>query len=323
MRQQRSHFCILLRLFALAALSFALNGCRTLSGGSGDPPDARAVAPPASGSLRAMAPVADPAVAALQPQALQDVNTLLAHGEALFAPGQGIACPIVYPLGAINRQLRVKGLPPEQPPLEYTLTMLSGACPRHDPETGGLEFDGPVRYILVTHKRISTSEADYDDVLFQERHTGTYVGGVPVGQHQELSRTLYRQYRRLLSGEYVEMNPRGRDAGKPVYSVLYRNHAASPAADQAAAPAGGSVDFFSPDWLAVPQETTVTVASYPDATRRVVTVYQNGELARRFRAKKINGQYLLHGWYEFIHPKKKRLCYQNAVQINAIACDDS
>ncbi|MGE0947067.1 hypothetical protein ACPWUU_00515, partial [Bordetella pertussis] len=66
--------------------------------------------------LRSLGPVPDPA-AALQARALRDINHLLTQGEALFAPEQGVSCPVSYPLEAVNRRLRANGSPEEAPPL--------------------------------------------------------------------------------------------------------------------------------------------------------------------------------------------------------------
>ncbi|CFO04998.1 secreted protein [Bordetella pertussis] len=64
------------------------------------------------------------------------------------------------------------------------------------------------------------------------------------------------------------------------------------------------------------------MAAYPDASRRVVTIYEDGEPVRRFRARKMDEQYVLHGWYEYLKPRGNSVCYQHAVQIHATECAD-
>ncbi|WP_033457491.1 hypothetical protein [Bordetella bronchiseptica] len=309
------------RLLAVAVSGLCVSGCETTPGGSSAAPDAYASVPSASGQLRSLGPVPDPA-AALQARALRDINHLLTQGEALFAPGQGVSCPVSYPLEAVNRRLRANGSPEEAPPLVYALNVVSGACPSQGSSAEDFKFEGPVDYILVTHKRKQSTGDDHDDILLQERRVGVYAGGMPVGEHKEFGRALHKHYRRLFSGEIMEMRAAGRDAGKPMYSVYYQSYGGGGAPELAGTPVGGTVDFFSPDWLAQPLKTTITVAAYPDASRRVVTIYEDGEPVRRFRARKMDGQYVLHGWYEYLKPRGNSVCYQHAVQIHATECAD-
>lgn len=67
---------------------------------------------------------------------------------------------------------------------------------------------------------------------------------MPVGEHKEFGRAWHKHYRRLFSGEVMEMRAAGRDAGKPMYSVYYQSYGGGGAPELAGTPVGGTVDFF-------------------------------------------------------------------------------
>ncbi|WP_020699699.1 hypothetical protein [Bordetella pertussis] len=56
------------------------------------------------------------------------------------------------------------------------MNVVSGACPSQGSSAEDFKFEGPVDYILVTHKRKKTTGDDHDDILSQERRVGFTPG---------------------------------------------------------------------------------------------------------------------------------------------------
>ena len=279
------------------------------------------MAPAASAprALSSLGPLPHPAAAALQARALQDMNRMLADGDALFDPGQGTACQVSWALDEKAAEaIRAQGLAKPAPPIAYGISMVSGACPAQPDPAIAPVFAGPVQYINHEHYRNEISPGMLSDTIWTSRVSAVVVQGRAVGEETTLRRLYSKSYRRLQSGEVIQEKTPGFDFDRPTYQATYVTH------DGQGGLLRPTVTFSYALWNPS-AKVDVTVGEQTGPGRTAVTQFEGGQRKSLLRMR--DG--ILHGWAEYFDPAvvralggSNRQCYQNGQLVKATQCPD-
>ena len=268
-------------------------------------------------TLSSLGPLPHPAAAALQARALQDMNRILVEGDALFDPAQGTACQVSWALDEkAVKAIRAQGYGEPKPPITYSISMVSGACPTQPASDSAPIFAGPVEYIEHKHDRNEISSELFSDTIWTSRISAVHVQGQAKGEETTLRRLYTKTYHRLQSGEVIQQKSTGYDFNKPTYQVSYTTH------DDQGGLLRPQVTFSYPLWANNPPKITVTVAEQTAPGKTSITQFEGGERKSLMRMR--DGA--LHGWTDYFDPSvvrtlgSNRQCYQNGQLVKATEC---